>query len=158
MERFGDPGFQYHKSLAQLWALLTLELADRELLPFDFDVYAKAVKGYVDDLEAYAKGKSVEDNGFDLTPLHGAADEFTKNAAEFHAWGKAWEQAVGAGGFESNSMAIKRMSHNSRMGNFETHLLDVDGGVSQTFHPKLCILNRSDRENISCLGESNSST
>ena len=134
MERFGDPGFQYHKTLAQLWALLALELADRELMPFDLEIYASAVHGYVDDLEVYTKSKGAEANAFELTALRAAVDEFTNNAKAFHAWGKAWEEASEGGGFESNVMAIKRMSHNSRMGNFETHLLDVDGGVS---HPNL---------------------
>ncbi|KAL6718920.1 hypothetical protein ACLMJK_003155 [Lecanora helva] len=129
MENFGDPGFQYHRALAQLWALLTLELADRELLPFDFEVYASAVQNYVKDLENYVEARKAQSRSIDLMPLHRAADEFVKNAAEFHAWGKAWEQAIGGGGFESNTMAIKRMSHNSRMGNFETHLLDVNGGL-----------------------------
>ncbi len=131
MEKFGDPGFQYHRTMAQVWALLILEMADRELLPFDFEVYASAVKGYVNDLEDYVKAKGSDNEKIDLAVLHQAADEFTKNAEEFHAWGKAWEEAIGQGGFESNVMAIKRMSHNSRMGNFETNLLDIGGGVSE---------------------------
>lgn len=135
MEKFGDPGFQYHRTMAQVWALLILEVADRELLPFDFEVYASAVKGYVDDLEGYAKVKGAKNEKFDLTILHQAADEFKKNAEEFQAWGKSWEDAVGQGGFESKVMAIKRMSHNSRMGNFETNLLDIDGGVSKRWIP-----------------------
>lgn len=135
MDAFGDPGFQYHRTIAQVWALLILEVADRELLPFDLEVYASAVKGYVDSLEGYAKAKGAEMQDFDLTVLYQAADEFKTNAKEFHAWDKAWEEAIGQGGFESNVMAIKRMSHNSRMGNFETNLLDIGGGVSKTFNP-----------------------
>lgn len=109
MESFGDPGFHYHRTLATILALLTLELSDRELLPFDFKVYASAVKGYVGDLEGYAKSKGSEKQGFDLNALHQAADVFAKNAEEFHEWSKAWEEAIGSGGLESNVMAIKRM-------------------------------------------------
>ena len=134
MDRLGDPGFQYHRTLAQLWAILALELADRELLPFDLKTYASAVHEYVDDLEHYAQGKDKE-TPFDLTALHKAADEFTSNAAEIHEWGKAWENAIGTRGFESNVMAIKRMSHNSRLANFETHLLDAGRGVSEIVYP-----------------------
>lgn len=90
MDKFGDPGFQYHKTLAQVWALLILELSDRELLTFDFEVYSNAVRGYVDDLEAFAKkNNGAEKKLLDLTALHGAADEFDKNARQFHAWDKA---------------------------------------------------------------------
>lgn len=157
MEKFGDPGFQYHRTMAQVWALLILEMADRELLPFDFEVYASAVKGYVDDLEVYAKAKGAESEGFDLAILRQAADEFTKNAEEFQAWGKAWEETVGQGGFESSVMAIKRMSHNSRMGNFETNLLDIGGGVSKSLIPPCTHLDLTASE-FSCPDVNNSST
>ena len=125
MDTFGDPGgFQYHKMLAQIWALLILEFADRELLPFDFKVYARAVGTYVDDLENYVQAQGVvEGQTLDLTALHEAARELSENADRFHAFDKDWEEAVGNGGFESNIMAIKRISHNTRMANFETNLL-----------------------------------
>lgn len=128
MDKFGDPGFQYHKTLAQVWALLILELSDRELLTFDFEVYAKAVKGYVDDLEGYAKKNAK--HVLDTKPLHSAANVFIENARQFHAWDHAWEEEIGQGGIESNVDAIKRISHNTRKMNFETNLLDINGGVS----------------------------
>ena len=103
MDTVGDPGFVYHKAMAQLWALLILELADRELLPFDFIVYAEAVKNYVVDLETYAKDKGPVE-GLNLNPLHQAADDFTKNAAEFHAWNRAWEDAIGQG-YETSTLS-----------------------------------------------------
>lgn len=128
MENFGDPGFHYHKAMAQIWALLILDLSSRELLPFDFEVYASELAGYVDNLGKYAQSKG---KALNLAPLHHAVDEFTANAREFHQWNQAWSNLVygEGGGFESNIMAIKRMSHNTRMADFETNLLDVDGGV-----------------------------
>ena len=141
MDKFGDPGFQYHKTMAQVWALLILELADRELLTFDFEVYAHAVRGYVDNLEAYARDNGAKKKDLDLKVLHEAAEVFLKNAIEFHSWDKAWEEAIGQGGFESSVMAIKRLSHNTRKANFETHLLDVDGGVSTLLD--LCMIAKS---------------
>jgi hypothetical protein len=149
MAKIGDPGFQYHKVLGQIWALLLLELSDRPILPFDMEAYATAVTNYVSDLETYAKNKGVplasrdnHDNAerkdpagtiVDLKPLHDAAKVFRENAAIFHEWDHSWAAAFnGAGEFESNVMAIKRMSHNTRMANFETHVLDLEegGGVS----------------------------
>ncbi|KAI9871808.1 MAG: hypothetical protein M1830_002429 [Pleopsidium flavum] len=123
--------------MAQIWALLILEMADTPVLPFDMEAYAASVKEYVVDLEEYVGTKTApvkrsnEDSPLNLSPLHEAADSFIENAAEFHTWDRIWSEVVyGGGGFESNVMAIKRMSHNTRMANFETHLLDVDGGVS----------------------------
>lgn len=131
MRLYGDTGFQYHKTLAQIWALLILEMADSPILPFDLEAYARAVQSYLEDLEDYARIKGAPQGTFDLKPLHRAADEFSRNAEKFHEWDRAWSDALsGRGGLESSVTAIKRMSHNTRMANFETNLLDVDGGVS----------------------------
>lgn len=131
MDKFGDPGFQYHKIMARVWALLILEMADAPLLPFDYEAYGRYVKGYVTDLEQYSASKGGKEHILEFKPLREAADLLATNAREFHHWDKAWRDIVyGQGGFESNVMAIKRVSHNTRMANFETNLLDVDGGVS----------------------------
>ena len=132
MRLFGDPGFKYHKALAQIWALLILEMADAPVLPFDFKDYAQAVKQYVEELDEYADTKDPLKNAFSLELLHSAADEFIVSANEFHGFDQDWSDGVyERGGLETNVMAIKRMSHNTRMANFETNLLDIDGGVSE---------------------------
>ena len=105
MDTVGDPGFVYHQTMAQVWALLILELADRELLPFNFIVYAEAVRNYVGDLETYAIAQGPKD-GLNLTSLYQAADDFTKNAAEFHAWNRVWEDAV-VQGYETSTFLLK---------------------------------------------------
>ena len=132
MERYGDPNFEYHKTMAHVWALLILDLADREIVPFDFQAYANAFTGYVNDLE-----KFVSDQGkkLDLGPLKETSASFMENAKQFHQWDQSWSNLVfgASGGFESNTMAIKRMSHNARMANFESNLINDEKGVSQTF-------------------------
>jgi len=137
MNEHGDPGFQYHKVMGQIWALLILELSDRPVLPFDLEAYADAVKGFVKELdvwsnaEAKSPGKDRGETVFDLKPLHEAADTFIENARQFHEWDREWAQNVyGMGGFEGTALAIRRMSQNTRMANFETDLLDEEGGVS----------------------------
>ncbi|KAI9714090.1 MAG: hypothetical protein M1812_006537 [Candelaria pacifica] len=137
MKEFGDPGFQYHKTLAQIWALLILEIADAPILPYDMEAYASAVRGYVDKLEKDANTERLQTRSkrateFNLTPLKKAADLFVTNAETFQKFEREWTELVyGGGGYETNVMAIKRMSHNTRKANFETHLLDLsdDGGL-----------------------------
>ena len=108
MSEYGDPEFQYHQLLGQIWALLILEMADRPILPFDLEAYAHAVQNYVKDLDMHAGSgetpkKSREAHAaFDLTPLHRAADEFLSNAQEFHQWDRDWSSSVMATGFEGN--------------------------------------------------------
>lgn len=154
MTKFGDPGFQYHKALAQVWALLILEMADRPFLPFTMEGYASQMESWMKDLESYAKSKASlvtegdqehetpSNSTLDLTPLKEAAQQFIDDAKEFESWSREWAKEVHSAGpdadsdreeefSESTDMAFQRMSYNSRMANFDTHLLDLepDGGV-----------------------------
>ncbi|KAL8689640.1 MAG: hypothetical protein Q9224_004597, partial [Gallowayella concinna] len=130
MDKFGDPGFQYHKALAQVWALLILDMADRPLLPLDMSVYAREVAKYVQDLEKYVRSKSTKDSPkIDISSLKSAADDFVVNANRFEDWGAAWLKTVfESGGFENRDMYTQRVEHNIKMADFETNLLDIDGG------------------------------
>ncbi|KAJ1961824.1 Vacuolar protein sorting-associated protein 70, partial [Dipsacomyces acuminosporus] len=57
VETFTDPGFKLHKTLTQVWGLLTIELADLPLVPFNPITYAWDFKRYVDDLESLVNAK-----------------------------------------------------------------------------------------------------
>lgn len=129
MSRFGDPGFQYHRLLAQVWSLLILELADRPILPFDLRNYAANVAAYVDKLDKDVADLNTKTGLWDTKPLHEAAEAFVKDADQFHAFDDAWAQQVlgGAGGFETNLFALKRIEHNERLADFESDLLDISG-------------------------------
>ena len=40
MEHFGDPTFQYQAAMAKIWGTLALQLANADVLPFDYETYA----------------------------------------------------------------------------------------------------------------------
>ncbi|KAK7714467.1 hypothetical protein SLS57_007195 [Botryosphaeria dothidea] len=127
MDKFGDPGFIYHATLAEIWVLLILELAQEPIYPFDLKDYGMAVKGYISDLEKFATGKdTAQGKKLNLQPLRDAAHTLEKNAIEFEGWEDWWwGQFRGRAGYETNTMGMQRLSHNTRMSNFETHLLDL---------------------------------
>jgi N-acetylated-alpha-linked acidic dipeptidase len=50
MNHFGDPGYRYHTLTSQLWGVTALRLANADLLPFDFAVYAQNIRAFVKDL------------------------------------------------------------------------------------------------------------
>jgi N-acetylated-alpha-linked acidic dipeptidase len=52
VQTIGDPGFRYHKLMADLWGSLALRLANAEVLPFDLESYAGAVRDFVRPLAA----------------------------------------------------------------------------------------------------------
>lgn len=143
MAEFGDPGFEYHRKLAQVWALLILEIADRPLIPFDLGHYASEIQEYVkklqeDALEMYRKQnpgtrvneKLLQDNeGFDLTPLREAAENVRQNVRTFHHFEDTWTQTFrGAGGREYAEISLQRLEYNDKQTRFETDLLDIPTG------------------------------
>ncbi|KAL9096706.1 MAG: hypothetical protein Q9165_001194 [Trypethelium subeluteriae] len=133
MTRFGDPDFTYHKALAQLWALLILELADRPILPFDVVNYASAVGRYVIGLDDYALAGGAPGEGnnqgwpaWDPEPLEKASTLFSEKAKEFQKWEDGWSASVfGRGGVEGNAVAMQRWGYNGRMVGLEKDLLDL---------------------------------
>ena len=139
MTSIGDPNMQYHKVLAQVWALLILEFCDRLVMPFDISAYSASMTKWVMDLEIWAENKGANKAGntpWSTEPLREAVMQFANDARKFEGWEMEWDSHVlGGGGFESAIYAAKRKSHNTRMANFETHLLDLEegGGVCSLF-------------------------
>ncbi len=76
MSRFGDPGFRYSRAMVSLWGLMATRLANADILPFEYDEYARDLGKYADDLEALG-GESV-----DFKPLRASIQEFSAAAAE----------------------------------------------------------------------------
>lgn len=142
MKKFGDQDFAHHVALAQVWALLILELADEPILAFDMPAYAREVTRYARDLKndvaiTAARYGVAAETALDVGRLEDAAALFVTNAAVFAEWEDKWRQTImQQGGIELRDTAIRRISHNTRMSNFETHLLDLplpeegrEGGV-----------------------------
>jgi N-acetylated-alpha-linked acidic dipeptidase len=82
MNHFGDPGYRYHTLMSQLWSVITLRLANADLLPFDFASYAANVRQFVDEL---AKGK-------DMSQL--SLDEVRKGIDDFEAAGQSLDRSI----------------------------------------------------------------
>lgn len=136
----GDPGFQYHGLLTQIWSLLVLEFSDHLILPFDISAYAAAASQWAIDLENWVGSQGANQNGntpWNIEPLREAVLQFTNDAKRFEDFEDEWDRAVlGNGGFENAIASAHRQSHNTRMANLETHLLDLEqgGGVRQAYH------------------------
>jgi N-acetylated-alpha-linked acidic dipeptidase len=55
MSRIGDPTFEYHTALTQIWGLTALRLANSDILPFDFAANAAALREFLSELESLNK-------------------------------------------------------------------------------------------------------
>ncbi|HSR16040.1 MAG TPA: M28 family peptidase, partial [Gemmatimonadales bacterium] len=81
MTRFGDPGFRYMTTMAELWGRMALRLANAEVLPFDFVRYAHRVERFLDEL-GQAPGAS---SRLDLRPARAALRRWADASAGLEA-------------------------------------------------------------------------
>lgn len=52
MEKYGDPGFHYHATMAKILGLYVSKLSGMAVIPFNATDYALALKGYISKLES----------------------------------------------------------------------------------------------------------
>lgn len=142
MMDFGDPTFEYHKVLAQIWALLIVEVADRPILPYDLRSYASKLEEWASALDRDVVGLFAQQQGrshataadvkmatkFTLDPVRHAIEDLARKAEEFHRFEDQWTSTVvAAGGLEATSVALQRLTYNERLSTFDTNLLDLEG-------------------------------
>jgi N-acetylated-alpha-linked acidic dipeptidase len=61
ISQIGDPGFRYHTLMTQLWGALALRLANADVVPFDFAMYAEHIEQFVDELDRNTRlGRFIE--------------------------------------------------------------------------------------------------
>lgn len=73
MEKYGDPGFVYHRTMAQILGLITAKLADEPLISFEAATYAKALDTYVSKVESKLQAT--------LSPASVSTDSLTEEEA-----------------------------------------------------------------------------
>ena len=52
MEHFGDPGYRYMTTMADVWGRMALRLANADVLPYDIPLVAARVGAFIDQLSA----------------------------------------------------------------------------------------------------------
>ena len=78
MTKFGDPGFRYMTAMGEVWGRMALRLANAELYPFDFVLYADRVGGFIDRLSKVPGAQGVR-----LQPARAAARRWRVAGAAF---------------------------------------------------------------------------
>lgn len=92
MDKFGDPGFQYHMAAARVWALLAARLVESPVHPFNVTEYAVTMRQYISLIEEQADETLGSRLSFEplyngLSHLHSAAVRFDGFAAELRELG-----------------------------------------------------------------------
>jgi N-acetylated-alpha-linked acidic dipeptidase len=108
MERFGDPSFEYHATIAKVWALVAARLVETPVLQLNATEYSIGLDKYIDSVKQKAKDASFDDKEEELwDSLDRSADHF-RFAATIHdataaqllydyynndiPWWKPWEK------------------------------------------------------------------
>jgi N-acetylated-alpha-linked acidic dipeptidase len=71
--RFADPTFAYTQQQARIFGLEVLHMADADVLPLDYELYADEVRGYLDQASALAGKRGLK---LDFTTAIAAAQSF----------------------------------------------------------------------------------
>ncbi|KAJ3672942.1 hypothetical protein LUZ60_006316 [Juncus effusus] len=120
MEKFGDPMFQRHIAAASIWGLVALRLADDEILPFDYDSYALALKSSTEEIEKDAIGIPVS-----FTPLYKSIELLNKSAFKINEQKKDLERKFWGLKLRKNQGKIRDL--NDRLIMAERAFTDQDG-------------------------------
>ncbi|HEY0365684.1 MAG TPA: M28 family peptidase, partial [Pyrinomonadaceae bacterium] len=79
MDHFGDPGFNYHVAVAQLWGTLAMRLADADGLQFDYSDYASQVREFFNETMRLARIRNLSASLDDKT-MTAAIEDFAREA------------------------------------------------------------------------------
>jgi N-acetylated-alpha-linked acidic dipeptidase len=116
MSKFGDPGFRYHAAMTRLWGLMTLRLANADIVPLDYAAYAARIHEFVDELATKAPAADREA----LAPARRAAETFAAAADRMAGRVDAALQPAAADPVRANALTAALMAA-------ERALLDPDG-------------------------------
>jgi N-acetylated-alpha-linked acidic dipeptidase len=100
--KIGDPGFRYHVAMVQLWGVLTMRLAEADVIPLDYAPYASAISGYLLELER--RWTNRRNDAFD--DVHAAVAEFRAAAESLN---QARETALAANNLQQMEMLNRRL-------------------------------------------------
>jgi N-acetylated-alpha-linked acidic dipeptidase len=78
MDRYGDPGFQYHVTSAKIWSMMTVYLTERVVLNMSVGSYATALREWLDEL--------LSNRSFDGAMLYSAVERLGVAATRFDAY------------------------------------------------------------------------
>jgi N-acetylated-alpha-linked acidic dipeptidase len=74
-KKYGDPDFTYEQQMARVFGLEAVRMADADVLPYDYEEYAKEIASYLDAAHKRAEDKFGE-HGLDFHAVDAGAHRF----------------------------------------------------------------------------------
>ncbi len=118
MTHFGDPGFKYMTTMAEVWGRMAMRLANADHYPQDFGLYANRVGGFIDALAAQpaTAGK------LDVSAIRAATARWATAAGELE---RALRATLAAPSTSHRTARLR--ATNEKMRVVEQRLLAADG-------------------------------
>ncbi|KAK1437569.1 hypothetical protein QVD17_03363 [Tagetes erecta] len=121
MSKFGDPLFRRHVAAASIWGLVALQLADEEILPFNYTSYVYELQKSAEELETLLSDKNVN-----LAPLFKSVEKMKNATIRINDEIKEIKERKGWT-FMWKNEAWRRREINDRLMMAERALTDRDG-------------------------------
>src|SRR5437660_12932289 len=86
-KKFGDPDFKYEQEMARVYGIEAIRMADADVLPYDYEEYAKEITAYIEAAKKKA-GKDFGSQSPDFKEATDAAHHFEQAAAKLFERGK----------------------------------------------------------------------
>ena len=83
-KKFGDTNFVYSQEIARVFGLEVLRMSESDVLPYDYEVYAKEISNYLDAAQKKANS-TLGDKAPNFDAVNAAAVRFAKAAAAANA-------------------------------------------------------------------------
>jgi N-acetylated-alpha-linked acidic dipeptidase len=80
-KKFGDPDFVYEQQMARIFGISVIRMADADILPYDYEEYAKEIVAYIDAAKKKAQTEFT-DQKVDFAEATQAAHHFEQAAAK----------------------------------------------------------------------------
>ena len=129
VEHFSDPGFHVARTLAQVFGVIVMRLADATVLPFRYSHYAHKISDFLDDAETWA----VDDDGQrDREAQSGELEGASRRKSPTRA--AALEQRIDDDVENGRWSDAAAASLNDRLARLEQTLLDESGSPTERWY------------------------
>ncbi len=143
VSRIGDPGFRYHTAMTRLWGVMALRLANADVLPFDYRIYAERLATFTTEVEGRWKlrkpesgttGATEGSDGAKREAVESAASPFAPVHAAVARLALAADRAAARGEAALSGSPDERAGLNRALMDAERALLDPDGLPSRSWY------------------------
>ncbi|MGD0130466.1 MAG: M28 family peptidase [Bryobacteraceae bacterium] len=128
VEHFSDPGFHVARTLAQVFGVIVMRLADSAVLPYRYSHYAHKISDFLNDAAAWA----VDDEGRQIVKLN--LDASKALAAEIATRSTALEQRIDENVESGHWPDSSTSSLNDHLQHLEQDLLDESASPAEHWY------------------------